>query len=202
MGEILPCDHTFSLDYYHTKKLITELGLSVVKIDACKNDCMLYWKDDIKFESCKFCGDPRYKLQKAQNYQVTKSAYTVLRLDDHPSDAEAWRHFDCTYPYFTMEPQNVRLGLCVDEFVPHRQYGKMNSCWPMILTLYNLPQKMFMKSEFIFLTLVIPGLSNPKHFIDVYMQSLIEELLQLWHMGVRTYDRSANEFFIMRAALM
>ncbi|KAL0335446.1 UNVERIFIED_CONTAM: hypothetical protein Sradi_4756500 [Sesamum radiatum] len=79
MGEILPCDHTFSLDYYHTKKLITELGLSVVKIDACKNDCMLYWKDDIKFESCKFCGDPRYKLQKAQNYQVTKSAYTVLR---------------------------------------------------------------------------------------------------------------------------
>ncbi|KAL0422090.1 UNVERIFIED_CONTAM: hypothetical protein Slati_3231900 [Sesamum latifolium] len=195
---------------------------------------MLYWKDDIKLEFCKFCGDPRYKLQKVRKYRGKRSAYAVLRYlpltprlqrlyassatvehitwhashhvkegsMHHPSDAEAWKHFDCTHPYFAMEPRNVRLGLCVDEFVPHRQYGKMNSCWSVILTPYNLPPEMCMKSEFMFLTLVIPVLSNPKCLIDVYMQPLIEELLQLWHIGVRTYDRSTNEFFIMRAALM
>ncbi|KAL0384767.1 UNVERIFIED_CONTAM: hypothetical protein Sradi_2871000 [Sesamum radiatum] len=95
----------------------------------------------------------------------------------HPSDAEARRHFDCAHPNFAMEPRNVRLGLCVDEFVPHRQYDKMNSCWSVILTPYNIPPEMCMKSEFMFLTLVIPGLSNPKRLIDVYMQPLIEELL-------------------------
>ncbi|KAL0298194.1 UNVERIFIED_CONTAM: hypothetical protein Sangu_3154800 [Sesamum angustifolium] len=28
----------------------------------------------------------------------------------HPFDAEAWRHFDWTYPNFTVESSNVRLG--------------------------------------------------------------------------------------------
>ncbi|KAL0324680.1 UNVERIFIED_CONTAM: hypothetical protein Scaly_2435100, partial [Sesamum calycinum] len=27
----------------------------------------------------------------------------------HMSDAEAWRHFDQTYPNFVVEPRNVRL---------------------------------------------------------------------------------------------
>ncbi|KAL0445962.1 UNVERIFIED_CONTAM: hypothetical protein Slati_1724100 [Sesamum latifolium] len=50
--------------------------------------------------------------------------------------------------------------------------------------------------------MVIPALSNPKHLIDVYLEPLIEELLQLWHVGVRTYDYATNNEFIMRAALM
>ncbi|KAL0433360.1 UNVERIFIED_CONTAM: hypothetical protein Slati_2670300 [Sesamum latifolium] len=42
----------------------------------------------------------------------------------HPSDAEAWRYFDRTYPDFAVEPRNVRLGLCTDGFAPHGQYGR------------------------------------------------------------------------------
>ncbi|KAL0417097.1 UNVERIFIED_CONTAM: hypothetical protein Slati_3541600 [Sesamum latifolium] len=50
--------------------------------------------------------------------------------------------------------------------------------------------------------MVIPGPSNPKRLIDVYLKSLIEKLLQLWHVGVRTYDHATDNKFIMRAALM
>ncbi|KAL0404314.1 UNVERIFIED_CONTAM: hypothetical protein Sradi_2072200 [Sesamum radiatum] len=39
---ILPRNHTLPMDYYSTKKLIKNLGLPVVKINACKNGCMLY----------------------------------------------------------------------------------------------------------------------------------------------------------------
>ncbi|KAL0443954.1 UNVERIFIED_CONTAM: hypothetical protein Slati_2118100 [Sesamum latifolium] len=39
---IMPRDHSFSLDYYNTKKLIKDLGLPMEKIDACKNGCTLY----------------------------------------------------------------------------------------------------------------------------------------------------------------
>ncbi|KAK4384554.1 hypothetical protein Sango_3049700 [Sesamum angolense] len=61
---------------------------------------------------------------------------------------------------------------------------------------------MYMKSEYMFLTMVILGPSNPKRLIDVYLEPLIDELLQLWHVGVRTHDHTMNQAFMMRAALM
>ncbi|KAL0349543.1 UNVERIFIED_CONTAM: hypothetical protein Sradi_4103500 [Sesamum radiatum] len=61
---------------------------------------------------------------------------------------------------------------------------------------------MCMSSEYIFLMMVIPGPSNLKRLIDVYLEPLIEELLQLWHVGVRTYDHATDRAFMMRAALM
>ncbi|KAL0349974.1 UNVERIFIED_CONTAM: hypothetical protein Sradi_4146600 [Sesamum radiatum] len=50
--------------------------------------------------------------------------------------------------------------------------------------------------------MVIPGPSNPKHLIDVYLEPLIKELLQLWHVGVITYNHATDNALIMRAALM
>ncbi|KAL0373977.1 UNVERIFIED_CONTAM: hypothetical protein Sradi_3313400 [Sesamum radiatum] len=61
---------------------------------------------------------------------------------------------------------------------------------------------MCMNSEYMFLTTVIPGPSNLKHLIDVYLEPLIDELLQLWHVGVRMHDHTTNQAFMMRAALM
>ncbi|KAL0443854.1 UNVERIFIED_CONTAM: hypothetical protein Slati_2108100 [Sesamum latifolium] len=57
----------------------------------------------------------------------------------------------------------------------------------VILTLYNLPPEMCMKSEYMFLTMVIPGPSNSKYCIDIYLELLIEELLQLWYIEYRGY---------------
>ncbi|KAL0346479.1 UNVERIFIED_CONTAM: hypothetical protein Scaly_1663900 [Sesamum calycinum] len=53
-----------------------------------------------------------------------------------------------------------------------------------------------------FLTMAIPDSSNPKHLIDLYLEPLIDELLQLWHVGVRTHDHATNKAFMMRVALM
>ncbi|KAL0307167.1 UNVERIFIED_CONTAM: hypothetical protein Sradi_6134000 [Sesamum radiatum] len=58
----LPPDHTLLGDYYSTNRLVNDLDLSIEKINACKNGCMLYWKDDVDLEYCKFCGDARYQL--------------------------------------------------------------------------------------------------------------------------------------------
>ncbi|KAL0360852.1 UNVERIFIED_CONTAM: hypothetical protein Sradi_3769700 [Sesamum radiatum] len=159
------------------KKLIRDLGLPIEKIHACKNGCMLYWKDNIELEYCKFCGDPRYKPTRDRNPQRKKSPYDLLRylpliprlqrlyaspatakhmtwhachqIEEgsmcHPSDVEAWRHFDKSYPDFAVEPRNVRLALCTDLFAPHGQYGCTYSCWPVILTSYSFPPGMCMK---------------------------------------------------------
>ncbi|KAL0423401.1 UNVERIFIED_CONTAM: hypothetical protein Sradi_0874900 [Sesamum radiatum] len=118
------------------------------------------------------------------------------------SNVEAWKHFDRMYPDFTKELRNVRLGLCTDGFAPHDQYDRTYSCWPVIITPYNLSPGRYMSFEYMFLMMVIPGLSNLKRLIDVYLEPLIEELLQLWHVGVRTYDHATNRASMIRAALM
>jgi hypothetical protein len=55
----------------------------------------------------------------------------------------------------------VRLGLCTDGFNPFGSFAAPYSCWPVILTVYNLPPGMCMRPEFMFLSMVIPGPSNP-----------------------------------------
>jgi len=61
---------------------------------------------------------------------------------------------------------------------------------------------MCMKREFMFLIVLIPGPSNPKHNIHVFLQPLIDELCILWTEGILTYDVSLRQNFTMKAALM
>ncbi|KAK4390384.1 hypothetical protein Sango_2101700 [Sesamum angolense] len=78
-NRILPSDHTLLGDYYSTKKLVHDLGLPIEMIHECKNSFMLYWKDDVDLEYCKFCGDARYKLSRGRDPHQKKSLYAVLR---------------------------------------------------------------------------------------------------------------------------
>ena len=79
----------------------------------------------------------------------------------HPSDDEAWKHFNSVHPHFSAESRNVRLGLCTDGFNPFGSFAAFYSYWPVILTIYNLPPGMCMRPKFMFLSTVIPGLSQP-----------------------------------------
>jgi hypothetical protein len=36
----------------------------------------------------------------------------------HPSDDEAWKHFNSVHPHFSAESKNVCLGLCTYGFNP------------------------------------------------------------------------------------
>ncbi|KAL0333965.1 UNVERIFIED_CONTAM: hypothetical protein Sangu_1552700 [Sesamum angustifolium] len=77
-SDLLSRVHTLPSNYYNTKKMIRDLGLPIKKIHACKNGCMLYWKDNIDMEYCKFCGDPRYKPTREQNSHRKKPSYVVF----------------------------------------------------------------------------------------------------------------------------
>ena len=41
---LLKCDVELPNSFYKAKKTILDFGLDYKKIDACVNDCMLYWK--------------------------------------------------------------------------------------------------------------------------------------------------------------
>ena len=97
----------------------------------------------------------------------------------HCSDSPAWKHFNQIHPSFAVESRNVRLGLCTDGFQPFGQTGQQYSSWPVIVTPYNLPPWMCMKDEYMFLSIIVPGLRNPKEKLDVFLQPLIAELKHL-----------------------
>ncbi|KAG8363361.1 hypothetical protein BUALT_Bualt19G0014400 [Buddleja alternifolia] len=120
----------------------------------------------------------------------------------HPRDGEAWKHFDRTHPTFATKTQNVRLACSTDGFNPHNQTSRPYSCWPVIVTPYNLPPWMCMDHPYMFLTLLVPGPRSPGKSLDVYLQPLIDELKTLWNDGVETYDVSKAQNFQMRAAFM
>ena len=61
---------------------------------------------------------------------------------------------------------------------------------------------MCLRPEFMFLSMVIPGPSNPRRNIDVCLRPLNDELTQLWSSGALTYDISRKHNFVMRAALI
>ena len=229
--EVLPPDHKIPTSYYQAQKLVRNLGLPVERMDMCPNGCMLYWKHDVNEEYCKFCGHARFentsdgskgspqkvmfyfpltpRLQRLYASDVTAGDMTWHSnhvseegIMCHPSDGEAWKRLNERHPDFASEARNIRLGLCTDGFAPFSKWGKNYSCWPVIVTPYNLPPNMCMKTEYMFLTVIVPGPKNPKKLIDVCLQPLIDELMQLWEFGATTYDVSRNENFVMRAALL
>ncbi|KAL3631138.1 hypothetical protein CASFOL_024122 [Castilleja foliolosa] len=59
--EILPKDNLVPLNFYESKKLLRGIGLPMEKIDCCRNNCMIYWGQDLELDACKVCGEPRYK---------------------------------------------------------------------------------------------------------------------------------------------
>ena len=52
------------------------------------------------------------------------------------------------------------------------------------------------------MSLLIPGPTAPRNDIDIYLQPLIDELNDLWDIGVETYDASTKQNFCMRAAIL
>lgn len=52
------------------------------------------------------------------------------------------------------------------------------------------------------LTLVIPGKHGPSKDIDVYLHPLIDELKELWEIGVHTYDKGTDSTFNLHVAVL
>ena len=232
MYEYLPQPNHAPKSYYETKAIVKELGMPVVKIDVCRNNCMLYWGQDENLTVCKFCRQNRFRTKNPTRKKLTpykKMFYMPLanRLQrlyesqktaphiswhadhattpgemQHPSDGKAWKDFNKVFPNFASEPRNVYLCLCTDGFAPYGQSGKQYSLWPVIMSPYNFPPEMCLKREVMFLTLLIPGPDHPKKSFDVFLQPLIKELTDLWNIGVPAFDVSRKQNFTLKAVLL
>jgi hypothetical protein len=168
---------------------------------------MLYYLENAELIECMTCGHSRYKprtdrgktlmaYKKLIYFPITPKLQRLFmspRIAEHmtwhqwhhavdgvmvhPSNGEAWKHFNGVHPYFSAESRNVHLGFCTDRFNPFGSFAAPYSCWPVILTVYNLPPGIYIRLEFMFLSMVIPGPSSPRQNIDIYLRSLIDQFI-------------------------
>jgi hypothetical protein len=124
----------------------------------------------------------------------------------HLCDPKAWRHFhDNVDPTFQNDARNIHFALTADGVNPFKQTRSTWSTWPVTLLNYNLPPWLCTKKFFIMLALLIPGKDSvTSEVFDVYMEPLVEEILQLWY-GISAYDITKEQglrTFTLRAVLM
>jgi hypothetical protein len=194
---ILPEGNRLKENFYVVKSTMKPLGLGYQKIDMCPNFCMLYYLENAEMTKYMTCRHSYYKprigrgktlvaYKKLRYFPITprlQRLFMSLRTAEHmtwhqahnavdgvmvhPSDGKAWKRFNNVHPHFSAESRNVRLRLCTDGFNPFGSFAAPYSCWLVILTVYNLPPRMCMRLEFMFLSTVISGPSSPGRNIDV-----------------------------------
>jgi hypothetical protein len=124
----------------------------------------------------------------------------------HLCDSKAWQYFyDNVDPTFRNDAWNIHFSLAIDGVNPFKQMRFSWSTWPTTLLNYNLPPWLCTKKVFILLALLILGkYSITFEVFDVYMEPLMEEILQLWY-EISAYDitkEQGQRAFNLRAVLL
>ncbi|KAI5314242.1 hypothetical protein L3X38_043418 [Prunus dulcis] len=73
---MLPTDNCLPKDHKHAQKVLNGLGLGYEKIYACKNNCMLFYKEYETLDTCPICNESRFKMT-SQN-RMTKIPQKVM----------------------------------------------------------------------------------------------------------------------------
>ncbi|CAN6171423.1 unnamed protein product [Urochloa humidicola] len=216
--------------YHEAKNLVCAMGLGYVSIHVCPKNYVLFRKEHAKKDECPVCGESRWKDKDGKKkipQKVLRHFSLILRLKrlfaskdtaeevkwhkvkrkpvgnelSHPADGEAWKAFDREFEWFEKDTRNIRLGLATDGFNP---FGKMNtaySMWPVFVVPYNFPPWVCMEQSNFMMSLLIPGPQCPGKDFDVFMEPLVEELLELWK-GVSTFDASSRKKFDLHTAVI
>ncbi|XP_066316172.1 uncharacterized protein [Miscanthus floridulus] len=172
--------------YDEAKKYLGELGLGFENIHVCKNNCVLFRKRYYKENVCPVCKASRWQ-DETRNKQVPhkvlrhfpllprlkrifaskrtseetqwhkKTRTPVDNVMSHPANGEAWKEFNTREPTFADDSRNLRLALATDGFNP---FGNMS--------MQYSPK-------------------SPGKDFDLFLEPLIEELLDLWK-GGKTKD--------------
>jgi len=61
INELLPTEGTLPNNTYEVKKYLRDLRLGYEKIPACRNDCMLFCRDNDKLNNCMVCEKSKWK---------------------------------------------------------------------------------------------------------------------------------------------
>ncbi|KAL0427073.1 UNVERIFIED_CONTAM: hypothetical protein Slati_2882100 [Sesamum latifolium] len=86
---------------------------------------MLYWKNDVDLEYCKFCGNARYKLTQRQDSRRKKSLYAILRFLSLTPDLQR-RGSILTGCIPILQKSRVMFGWAFAQMILHRTVSSVD----------------------------------------------------------------------------
>nr|GEW14158.1 hypothetical protein [Tanacetum cinerariifolium] len=208
---MLPKNNELPTSTYQAKKLMCPLGSEVKRIDACLKDCILYRNGYKDLHKCPVCKVSRYNdttLTEFEEHVIKngpgakvlwylpiiprlKQSYSNSKNEKllrwhaegqkndekirHVADASQWKNIDNYYTKFGAEIRNIRFGLSSDEINPFENISSRQSTWP--------------------------DPKQPGNDIDVYLEPLIDDMIDLWDKGVKVYDAYKKERFKLFAKI-
>jgi hypothetical protein len=80
ISDVLPSNHKMPKDMYQFKKLLPALGMECEKIDVCKDNCMIFYKEHKDEMKCLKCGKSRFieDVNEDGEKVMTKTAHKHL----------------------------------------------------------------------------------------------------------------------------
>ncbi|XP_030931212.1 uncharacterized protein LOC115957126 [Quercus lobata] len=185
---------------YEAKKIVNDLGLHYEKINVCKDDCALYYKEYSEATQCPVCKLSRWQPNKGGKGKNKKVPWKVLRY--FPLKSRLQQLFMSTKTAADMKwhhEKRVNDGVLrhLADCEAWKKFDQIHESFAMDPCNVRLGLATDGFNPF--------GNMSPKgpgNDIDVFLRPLIDELKELWEDGVCTYDASTNENFQMRAAVL
>ena len=81
------------------------------------------------------------------------------------------------------EVRHLWFALSTDGMNPFDQVRSNHNTWPVMLCIYNLPPWICMKRSYIQMSLLIQGPRQPRNDIDVFLEPVIDELVDMFEKG-------------------
>jgi hypothetical protein len=119
----------------------------------------------------------------------------------HPANGEAWQDFDREFLDFAKDARNLSLGLAIDGFDPFLAKNTKYNMWPVFVVPYNLPPWESMEESNFMMPLLILGPASPGKDFDLFLEPLVEDLLELWS-DVCAYDGLSAKMFNLCATVL
>ena len=231
---ILPQPNSLPKTYREASDYLRRLGHTYKTYDVCQNNCKLFRGVLKTARVCPDCRAPRKRQvgrsqvphKVSRVFPVTPRLKRMFRspmqaaamtwhatlfhedgVMKHVSDSAQWKWISSRYrEEFGYDDRNVRMALVTDGFNPNSDKRGTYSIWPILLMNYNIAPWLTTKNYFIMLGVLIPGPKSvtAEHF-DVFMEPLIEELLDLWTYGVYCMDVAQykqSSHFVLKAMLI
>ncbi|KAJ8648571.1 hypothetical protein MRB53_001594 [Persea americana] len=173
LKEAFPEGETLPKSFYETKKIIGELGLGYNKIDACLNDCMLYWKQTANESVCFVCGTSRWKTYDDGDVIYYDVLTDIIQLDYYKDRKVVL--FKCDWVDITSHGRGIKLDELGFTLVNLKRLLSTNE---LGFTLVNLKRLLSTNEPFVLAS-------------QALQVSYVEDPIERnWHVAIKTKPRN------------
>ena len=214
-------------EWVMTRRIAILSGIEPIKIDCCIKFCIAYTGKYERLEECPYCHENRYThtrkprrifsyiplIPRLQSFYQSKSmAQKLSYRHDYQHDPNRIRDvFDSNHyrnllarkvkidgvqrPYnFFSDKRDIALALSVDGYLIFKRRRSGPSSMPILLINYNLPPEIRNHYH----NLLCLGIIHKPKDLASYLAPFEDECAEL-AMGIRTFDATTREIFLMHA---